>query len=349
MSRIYANPFSWGKPVSGVHYLARPTDQQRIAKAMERQTHLFICGPRGSGKTSLIQETLNVIPIPASYLDCRFVISRASLIELLLEALISSFPQLKTTEKFKLLAQDPQGTPLAALFELWHDQVKQSNQKFTLVWDEIQQLSKVKDKLLPELKASLQNKPRIHHIIISHREDMLQANFVNPQDPFIRPIERLLLDPLRIKDFNRFLTQGFRRMGLSDFDLAGSVLNFTLGQPALTQHFCHSLAQLWLGGTTSRLMERSLTKLLNEQDAWFTTQWDNFGLNEKRLLSGLASGFSHPTELEFIRQFGLSATSTAYNTVLKLLHTGWLINQAEGYRIYDPLFLKWLQQNLVRA
>ena len=57
----------------------------------------------------------------------------------------------------------------------------------------------------------------------------------------------------------------------------------------------------------------------------------------------MADGHSRPTELGFIKKYKLSATSTAHNTTLKLLREGWLINRDEGYYIYDPLFLKWLQ------
>jgi hypothetical protein len=62
------------------------------------------------------------------------------------------------------------------------------------------------------------------------------------------------------------------------------------------------------------------------------------------LLLGLAAGYSRPTELGFIDRFGLSATSTAHNTVIKLVREGWLVNRDEGYHIYDPLFLAWLNK-----
>ena len=132
-------------------------------------------------------------------------------------------------------------------------------------------------------------------------------------------------------------------MGLTDFDLPDAIFKFTEGQPQLTQYLAHALAQLWLEGNTTRMLQRTLSKLLKEHNVLYTSMWDSFGLNEKRLMLGLAEGFSRPTELGFIRQFGLSATSTAHNTATKLVREGWLVNRDEGYHIYDPLLLQWLQ------
>ncbi|MCF6238393.1 MAG: hypothetical protein L3J79_06230 [Candidatus Marinimicrobia bacterium] len=222
--------------------------------------------------------------------------------------------------------------------------VKESDQKFILVWDEFQHVVKLKDHILEDLKVDLRDRRDITHVFVSHRQDILHDIFDDKLNPFFKSKAILVLNNIETKAFNRFLTQRFRRMGLSDFDLADTVLKFTEGHPQMTQKFAHALAELWLEGSSTRLMERTMKKMLENHETAFTTWWDSFRLNEKRLFLGLASGYSHPTELEFIKRFKLSATSTVHNTVLKLLREGWLINRDEGYHIYNPLFVKWLQQ-----
>ncbi len=343
MSKIYANPFNWGEPVKGNHYVQRPEDQSALLAMMEMQTHLLLTGKRGTGKTSLLKFIMDKNTIPFIHLDLRFIVSREQLFELILKALSTSFPRIDLDKKFKSLGTDSQNASLTNIFDLWYEMVKASNNKFIMVWDEFQHLAKFKENIFEELKLSLNGRRGITHIFVSYRSDILMEAFGRDGNAFFKNQEFYELENLEQKACTSFLTQHFRRMGLSDFDLPGAVYNFTGGQPLLTQRLAYTLAQIWLEGTTTRLLQRSISKLLKEQNILFTAVWDNFGLNEKRLLLGLASGYSRPTELGFIDRFGLSATSTAHNTVIKLVREGCLVNRDEGYHLYDPLFLTWLQ------
>lgn len=343
MSKIYANPFFWGEPSKGSHYIQRPEEQEHINVAIEKQLNMIITGYRGTGKTSLLKHVLGKSQIPSIYLDLNFVVSKDGLADLLLDALEKCFPELKSSEQVLALRKSDHGASLTPIFDQWYSAVKQSSQKFTIVWDEFQHLIKFKDNIIEDLRENLRDRRGITHIFVSHREDIMREIFDDHSNPFFYHREHLFISNLDLDAFNRFLTQRFRRMGLSDYDLADSILKFTKGQAQLTQKVAHSLAQIWLEGTTTRLLDRTINKMLTKHNIIFASDWDNFGLNEKRLFLGLSKGNAHPTELSFIKEFGLSATSTAHNTVLKLLREGWLLAHDEGYYIYDPLFLKWLQ------
>ena len=344
MSKIYANPFNWGEPVKGNHYVQRPEDQAFILASIEKQSHLLLTGQRGTGKTSLLKFVMDKNTTPYIHLDLRFIVSREELFELLLKALATSFPMVETDKRFKSLATDVNNANLKSIFDIWYELVKGSNTKFILVWDEFQHLTKFKENIVEELRLSLNGRRGITHIFVSHRTDILRQVFGNDNKAFFKNQEIYELENLEQKACTRYLPQRFRRMGLSDFDLPEAVYKYTGGQPLFTQRLAYTVSQIWLEGTTARLLQRSIAKLLKERNILFTALWDNFGLNEKRLLLGLASGFSRPTELGFIARFGLSATSTAHNTVTKLVREGWLMNRDEGYHIYDPLFLSWLQK-----
>jgi len=344
MSKLYANPFSWGEPVKGSHYVQRPEDQTAILEILEKQSHLLLSGRRGTGKTSLLRQVLDKQATPSVHLDFRFIVSRQEVHELLLKALTTSFPNIEHDERLQALSGDTPNVNLKNIFDLWVEMVKGSNQTFIMVWDEFQHLAKFKENIFDELKTSLKGKRDITHVFISHRKDILLDLFGRSGKAYFRRQTYYDLENLGEKECTRYLSQRFRRMGLSDFDLPAAVFKFTQGQPLFTQRLAYTLAQLWLEGTTTRLLQRSINKLLKERNVLFTAMWDNFGLNEKRLLLGLASGFSRPTELGFIDQFGLSATSTAHNTVTKLVREGWVVNRDEGYHIYDALFLSWLQK-----
>ncbi len=344
MSKIYANPFNWGEPVKGGHYVQRPDDQAFILASIEKPNHLLLTGRRGSGKTSLLNFVLDKNTTPYVHLDLRFIVSKEKLLELLLKALSTSFPRVEADERTKTISADLSSASLKSIFDIWYEMVKSSNKKFVMVWDEFQHLTKFKENIVEELRLTLNGRRGITHVFVSHRSDIIRQVFGNDKKVFFKNQETYELGNLDQKACTRYLTQRFRRMGLSDFDLPEAVYKYTDGQPLFTQRLAYTVSQIWLEGTTTRLLQRSIKKLLKERNILFTALWDNFGLNEKRLLLGLASGYSRPTELGFIAKFGLSATSTAHNTVIKLVREGWLVNRDEGYHIYDPLFLSWLQK-----
>lgn len=345
MSKIYANPFSWGEPVKGSHYVQRANDQAFILDRIEAQFQILLTGQRGTGKTSLIKHILDKHPTSSLHFDLPFIVSRQGLIDLLTAGLINSFPKAEQDERLQAIREDPERSNLKILFDVWYDLVKASNKTFVIVWDEFQHLAKFKADIIGELKRALKGRRGIVHLFVSHRKDILQSAFGQGSQGFFKQQVIYELGNLEEKICLQYLSRRFRRMGLSDFDLPAAVYKVTRGQALFTQRLAYTVAQVWLEGTSTRLLQRSVAKLLKERNILFTYIWDQFGLNEKRLLIGLASGFSRPTELGFIAQFGLSATSTAHNTVIKLVREGWVVNRDEGYHIYDSLFLSWLQKN----
>lgn len=343
MSKMYANPFFWGEPVNENHYIPRPEEEQQILEAIENQQQLLITGNRGTGKTSLIKHVIQKSPAASIYLDLSFVVSRSDLCKYLLKQMKEDFPEVNHQDGLISLSNSEQELSLSSIFNFLYAYLKKRERKFAIIWDEFHHLIKLKDNVMSELKRELSKGQGITHIFISNRKDLLDTICSNKEERFFQKCEVVQVERIERQAYKSFLTTRFRRMGLNDYDIADSILDFTECKAQLTQKLAHSLAQLWLEGTTTRLLERTISKMLREHNALFISQWDSFGVNEKRLMLGLASGFSRPTELSFISKFGLSATSTAHNTVIKLLKEGWLINHDEGYYIYDPIFLKWLK------
>jgi hypothetical protein len=341
MSKIYANPFSWGKPVSGQHYVSRSALQSQVISAIEDQDSLIITGKRGAGKSSMIKQVLDRHGSNFILLDLSFVVTLSDLNGLIISSVMNAFPKLKQSETLLSLQED---STLESVLHFVDDLARQKDQTIIIVWDEFQAIAKLKSDSISELKNSLSTKSGLKHVFISPREDVLRAVLMGAKNQLFKKIAHIDVGALEEKSFNLYLTKRFRRMGLNDFDLADTILNFTQCNAQLSQIFAHSVAQLWIEGTSTRLFARSLSKMLQEHDSLFTSQWDSFGLNEKKLILGLAHGYSRPTELGFISRFGLSATSTVHNTVLKLLRDGWLISNDDGYFIYDPLFLHWIQR-----
>ena len=343
MSKLYSNPFIWGTPVSGNRYVSRSEEETQIVTCLEKEQRIILTGNRGTGKTSMVQRVLAKYPGESIYIDLSFVVDASSMVSLLAKHIRRSIPLFKEDAR---LRPNPDGTvsgSLSELFEILNTYIEEYEKKVVIVWDEFQHILKLKENLLTDIKKGINGKSALMTVLISHREDLMRDAFMKKGERALPKSCHVELGNIDAASFKTFLTNYFRRMGLNDFDLPDSVLKFTGGHAHLTQRFASAVAGCWLEGTTTRLKDRAMKRLLNEEDANFTALWDGFGVNEKRLLLGLAHGFSRPTELSFIDRFGLSATSTAHNTVLKLVREGWLVNRDEGYYIYDPLFLSWLK------
>ena len=343
MSKLYSNPFFWGIPVSGNRYIPRPQAEEQVRTCIEKGRSIILTGKRGSGKTSLVQTVTSNFTGELLYLDLSFVVDRASLIRLLAETIRAVIPVLRDKPELKVAQDADSAAALTDIFQILRNDIKERDKKVLIIWDEFQHILKLKEDVLSDIKKGMNGRDSFMNALVSHREDLLLQAFMKKAESNSSKFCHVRLDRIDTTDFRSFLSRNFRRLGLNDFDLPDAVLQFTEGHAFLTQRFASSVASCWLEGTTTRLKDRALQRLLEEEDAAFSNHWDQFGVNEKRLLLGLAHGYSRPTELSFIDRFGLSATSTAHNTVQKLLREGWLVNRNEGYYIYDPLFRTWLK------
>src|SRR6202171_2796740 len=89
-----ANPFRFGRIVSGEAFTAREADLVALGGELRDGANILLEAPRRFGKTSLILEVkrrLQASGIPVAYLDCMLVPSRARLADRLASAYLDAF------------------------------------------------------------------------------------------------------------------------------------------------------------------------------------------------------------------------------------------------------------------
>src|SRR5256714_12574139 len=94
VKRPSANPFRFGRIVSGSAFTDRETDRLVLQRELRDGQNILIEAPRRFGKTSLILEVkrrLEADGIPVAYLDCMLVPSRARLADRLASAYFEAF------------------------------------------------------------------------------------------------------------------------------------------------------------------------------------------------------------------------------------------------------------------
>ena len=123
----------------------------------------------------------------------------------------------------------------------------------------------------------------------------------------------------------------------------------TNGHPFYTQHLCHAVWELCEPGDSvdKSMVERAIDLLLEREGYAYTSLWDTFSLNQRRLLIGLAQ--EHTVDeifgSSFAKLYHLNSPSSVQRTVDNLLVRDIIDRDGSTYFISDRFFRIWIQRN----
>ena len=63
-----------------------------------------------------------------------------------------------------------------------------------------------------------------------------------------------------------------------------------------------------------------------------------------KMLIGMAKSEYSPLSDQFLQNYNIGSSSTAYSSILKLLKNGFINKSKDGYEIDDPFFKRWIIQ-----
>ena len=124
--------------------------------------------------------------------------------------------------------------------------------------------------------------------------------------------------------------------------IIGDVVGRCENHPAYVQEFF-----FWLWDerkVTKELIDSVERSIIERQIAEFSAEWEALTINQRRALKLVASsGQGNLFTADKLSFYGFR-TASQLSTALQGLVTKGLIEKNEAYKIYDPLFKRWLQQ-----
>src|SRR2546421_6538825 len=275
VKRPSANPFRFGRIVSGSAFTDREKDLLVLQRELRDGQNILLEAPRRFGKTSLILEVkrrLQASGIPVAYLDCMLVPSRARLADRLASAYLDAFKgpaqraedwvvqHLKAFRVRSTLTLDSDGkaslsfeagsagvpkldTLLEQLFPETEIIAREGKKKrVVVILDEFQDLMELGVTLLRQLRAVIQHQQHVSYAFLGSRQALLRRAVHERNAPLLQMSRPYPLGPLPRAEVANFLMARFRASGRPlPKDAIHALIDFTGAHPNDTQEAAHFL------------------------------------------------------------------------------------------------------------
>ena len=155
----------------------------------------------------------------------------------------------------------------------------------------------------------------------------------------------LPLDKISKSDFKNYLIKGFKDKYVKAEKLSVEILNFTNAHPYYTQQLAYTLWEYTKPDIEIKeLIKESINKLIQIHDMDYERLWQTQNQTDKKVLIALAQKEQAILTKTFNRKYGISATSTVFSSLKRLMNQGYIYKINSLYELDDPFFAEWINR-----
>ncbi len=373
------NPFHYGEVVTGTYFTDRKAELVEFIADVRSGQNLVIISPRRYGKTSLVFQSLERLKQEGAlvaYLDLfrtptkdRFA---DHLAEVIYSGLVAPLERLwqRAVDVFQKLPVRPKitinqdGTPsfefaagererdidrtIESLLALPGQIARERRRRVALVIDEFQEVISIDPHLPALMRAVFQLQSEVAHVFLGSRRHLMQRVFTNENEPMYRLAKPMVLREIGAEDFAPFIHERFATTGqrITD-DAVQRILEVTEGHPHDTQELCYftwAIAAAEETAATPDLVKRALDRVIEAENAHYTTLWDGLSPHRRLVLAALVSGGGKAVySSEYRRQNRLGAASSVQRTLAYLVEHELVELSSDGtYAVPDVFLRSWI-------
>ena len=365
------SPFKYGCAVSNEFFCPRPELERRLREHVLSGQHVAVVGPRRTGKSSLVLETVRKVKgVALFHADFLSVRSRAELCN----RLVASLSRLERTDSWvakvmkalmrlrPALTVDPRdGSPAIVIDSREAESpgsldcvldalaAQTSRRKVCVVFDEFQDIMNVEDgeNMLAVMRLRIQLDSRTPYIFLGSVRHRMLDIFLDPSSPFYHGAAMLEVGGIAADDFYAFLRRRFAS-GRRTFprDAFDAIAAATRSTPGYIQEVCDALWQSSSRG--DRLSSADIHKAL---DVIFAREGEHYAFAIGRLtalqvqvLTAIAvHGGKGVYSGDFLRAANVKSTASVRRAVQRLVDDGLVVPVSGEYLIDNPFFAEWLK------
>ena len=355
------NPFKFGTVVEDAYFTDRKEELVRVKQILDSENHLILISPRRFGKTSLINKATKEINRPVISIDLQLITGVSDFASQLLKRIFKAYP----SEKIKHLLKNFRIIPSLSLnpltnaievsfqptvnhFVLLEDvfnlieTIGKKGEKPIVVLDEFQEIKSLDKNLEKQLRSVLQHHKHVNYIFLGSMESMMKNIFEKKKSPFYHFGAMLTLGKIPQSDFSKYLKEGFEGKNINT--ITPSILEFTDCHPYYTQQLAfHIWMNIEKEGNNENIMEHSIDELILIHDADYERLWNTLNQTDKKILIGIIFETNSPLVESFNRKMDITATSTVFSGLKRLVENGYLIKHKK-YELDDPFFREWIRK-----
>lgn len=361
---IIMNPFKFGSIVDEPYFTNRVTEQQQVKKLLHSQNHLILISPRRFGKTSLMMKAVRGLDRPFIFLNLQLITDIPDFAAQLLKRIYRIYPfeRLKQLVKnFRIvpnLTLNPTSNeveisfhPMTAAFFVLEDVLNlleslgSKGKRPILIFDEFQEIKRIGSGLDRQMRAILQEHKNVNYAFLGSMESMMREIFEKKKSPFYHFGQLFTLAKIPKNDFKEYLKDGFQHKGSQAEELSEAILNFTQCHPYYTQQLAYTL---WENDEITQpfntMINEAIDRLIKIHDSDYERLWLTQNQTDKKVLIALSQKEQALLSDSFNKKYGISATSTIYSSLKRLMHQGYINKTESAYELDDPFFAEWIKR-----
>ncbi|MBR4190049.1 MAG: ATP-binding protein [Kiritimatiellae bacterium] len=370
-----ANPFVYGKEVSGENFYDRKEDFGMLVSTLAGgSANVVLYAPRRYGKTSLAKKALEELS-RRGFRCIHFDLMRVESLPKFCEAYASSVYALEggaaramrrigaalssLRPKFTLgndgkpaleldLAVQPSAGTVEEALDL-PERLAHARHPVVVAFDEFQEIASLSPTLPLEgvFRSCIQRHKHVRYLFLGSKTHMMERMFADRSRPFYNSaaIQRLGLPPAG--ESAAFVASRFASAGMrAGDDAVQRILALSGGIP----YYIQALSALAFDAAAARGradisvsdIDAAAERLIQSKSDFYETALQSLSTAQRTLLAALSGGPVHRFDTKFRTAHGLGPSSAVHSALAVLREKGFVESTSRGHEIGDPLFARYL-------
>ena len=371
------NPFIFGKVVDKNNFCDRHSEVNRFRSYINKNNSLWLCLPRGYGKTSFIKEALDdldnkiIIDINSYNITsidsfCRVYSEETAnaIFDLylddqeslnLIKKVFSPFLPLAAVNEdgdlqFSLQKPEMTSEDLNVLLTTPEQLFNETGSEVVIVFDEFQELKLTDTFDFKFLAKIVKDQSFCAYIFVGGKATFFEEVFVSKKGPLYRTASKFKLAPLSLSDVQSFVRKKFWNSSIEVNDeQINKVIEYAEGSPHYVQYLSSilfdKLQTLEYDDKENIFDEVLADAIINKSDI-IINLYDQLNVNQRNVLTAIAL-LEDDEELFSYRmkeKYSLPVSSTLTTVIQSLSRKDLIIKSKTRYSIINPIFKYWLIQ-----
>ena len=374
--KVNANPFRYGRAVSGEQYYDRRAVGESLYRAIAGgASNVVLYAPRRYGKTSLVKNVIgrwradgftclyfDMMKIDSAERFCEKYAAAVYAAQKGTDKVVRTLGSLLSRLRPKFTVEED-GSPgieldfagkrfsasdLEDVLDL-PEKVAKGKRRFVVVFDEFQEIAGLSQSVPMEgvFRGCIQHHESVRYVFLGSKTHILKRMFSEHSRPFYNSAKILHLEKPPEEESRRFVTERFETAGVKiDAGEVEKVVSLSQNIPYFIQALSSELFEAVMSRGGKRvepgdvaLAVECLTDMKREQ---YETIVGELSPAQRSVLAALAACPAKRFDAAYRRKYGIGPSSTVHGALEKLVDKGHVEKGASGYFVGDPFFARYL-------
>jgi len=356
------------------YFCNREEETQILLRNIQSGQSTILVSLRRIGKTGLIKHTLNQLPKGwlGIYVDILPTENLNGFLNAMASAIVNAIPEksglgTKIWNIIKSLRPTITYNPLSGIPEVSFDMRQQETElqidsllkfldqqesRVLIAIDEFQQILYYPESNTDAwFRSIIQQLSNVVFIFSGSQQHLMTKLFTTPSKPFFRSAQFMKLNKIDAAQYNRFIFKKFKggKIIITP-EVVEQIMQWADLHTYYVQLLCNRVYASGKTQITTSIWQDEAYKLLKEQEAVFYNYRYLLTKLQWQLLKAIAmEGMLYsPTSKDFIMKYMLGSPATILRSLNSLLKSEMIYSEIDQngrnyYRIYDILFMRWIQ------